>query len=648
MKTFKNAKTIFKIYSRYQTKTPISTMERELILNQIKVNATEILFHQKGKESKDVEKSKKVSKTVKDTSLLFLRLGDFKNSKDFSSKAIEMCQNLHGEKSIKLVELYYARTKASLFMNEYDDCYNDMFEIISIKNLAKDLEIEKFDVNTSMDEKIIHFILFLSTYFHKVELNDNNFEKLCLDDSTLSLQEIVEKFSVDKRFNVAKEILEEKLNQIDLSEGEKQRENFKQFVFYSTKLGSLFEEKKMKEEASNHYKNAHKYSQELYGKSSPIVASILVDLATSLKDINKFQSRDFAKEATVLLSKLDDEKLRENPHFELKIAKAMTLLGHLYLHLKPEEAMKNLKGSVSIIERIEGKESQNWIDTCYSLLHSLDLLDKSREASFLVTEIEEVVKKFPDDETMAIFHENIGIHFLRCNQYIFSRQHLEKSFNIYEKLGNILMREKVRLFIALVEEREGKSDKSLESVNTSIRILKENNLNDEGISKEISKWNEILGIDLTLDSKGTEFDHYHHKIIRDFKLDLFQKGIEYDVNEEEIKLNNFIKEKTRGDENYQRLIKNYEPTAEDYEQIYTEAKNILSNKEEMEKILNEMKTDPEMFKLVFENTGEKAEKEFFKKLEENRASLAEMTNDILNRRKSKKPTKKKSLKKLLK
>eukprot|EP01080_Neovahlkampfia_damariscottae_P004301 gene4301-7657_t len=651
MKNFKPKKQVFQLFNRIHTSNFNLNLEKEVILNKIKVNASEILVYNKTAKLKDPESSKKVYAKLKETAELYFRIQDFENSKKFLDRVIEITIKNSGEKHINLIDLYEQSARNNLFLNNFDDCYNDLSEIISIKNAVKDLEIENLSFDTSKDEKAIHLLMFLITYFQNINLNEQNQIDLHLNDSTKSLEQIVEEFSVEKRFKVAKEILTSKLKEIDLGESDYQKENFQKYIIINRKLGSLHDEKGFKKEASEYYNEAYKYSKELYGKSSPISGMILVDISETLVNINKYESRDLAKEAIVIFSKLDKETIEENPHYEIKIAKAMKILGQIYLHMKPEESYSYLKNSSVITERLEGKENLNWIETSYSLMHSLDLLSKKRESEFLRKEIEEVVFKFEsDNEIMAAYYENFGIHFLRNDQLIFANQFFEKSFHLYDKMKDILQREKMRLYMSLLLQKKGEKEKSAEMLNESISILKNENLDESIISKEIKQWSEILGDDI-LDSsdKDHELDQIHLKYLREFKFENFQKGTTFQSSTQENEaFELYLKQHTKDDKQYQKLVASYEPTNDVQEQVLAEAKRILSDKDELDKILDELKTDPEMMKILMQDEIEKDKTEFLDNLNLNRESMADMTREILTRRSKnakKTVTKKKSLKK---
>jgi tetratricopeptide (TPR) repeat protein len=255
---------------------------------------------------------------------------------------------------------------------------NDIFEVIKIKKAALSTGV-KTDYLTEI--KICNFLQSFVLYLDKIELIEKDLEylKITKKDSLEDIMNNYQNGSIEILLLHKLKILNKKVDKINTFD-EIEKVLPLEYIL-NRRIGLLYENTKRYDLAVIYYKKTHRISIELFGKNSTEVASVLSDLTNSYFNVGDYSSAiTYGKIASVIFSKISNIELQNDPEYELKIAKSLSTLGKVYQFTNPKESIKVMLPCLEILEKIETKKSEEWINNAFITIHVFDSLNHSDQS----------------------------------------------------------------------------------------------------------------------------------------------------------------------------------------------------------------------------------------------------------------------------
>jgi hypothetical protein len=149
---------------------------------------------------------------------------------------------------------------------------------------------------------------------------------------------------------------------------------------------------------------------------------------------------------------------------------------------------------LEILEKIEGKRSELWIENAFLATFVFDSMNKHSESKLLWDEISKVYEKGLPKEKRFLFYKNRGIHFIRNFQYL-------KAISKFKEAMKVLTTNEVeyyyqRLYLAICLVFNEKIKEAKNYLNETEEILSNSTVNDKTLFRDIDMMNIQLNSNL--------------------------------------------------------------------------------------------------------------------------------------------------------
>jgi tetratricopeptide (TPR) repeat protein len=348
-------------------------------------------------------------------------------------------------------------------------------------------------------------------------------------------------------------------------------------------MANLYERRNDARSALFHYEKAIVVAREAYGTYSTTVASIQADLSSMMLVTGDATGCERnAKAATIIFSKIPEEKLAQNPEFELKIALACSNLAAVYSQINEPETQRLLNITLKILERVVGRKDIRWMGASYKLVDSFVYSNKQEEAY----QVLEVVKAQVDVTTPKILYDtylgeylyNLGTCQRHFGQYLLAHETFAKAIPVFEGLdmwGNVCwcLGQIAHTFLD-----EGKVKDAMDTLAVMEETIKTRNVTYPQIQQFVVEVKRHIADFKLTDRKHeeiTEYEKVNDDLHKEFFLGNLQRGKVYSSElQEQADLTQFLKRKFHEDERVRNAIMYRQMTDADYDELVMHMKQM--------------------------------------------------------------------------
>lgn len=350
------------------------------------------------------------------TEASFNRVSEFleKNELELASKELK-------QTVMDTLEYKYQMAQVLYYEGKFDECIKEISSIIVTK---------KDDVKN--EKKMLEWVQFFKKYFENYLWTNEEKQLAKFDNCAVPILQIANEFEGDKRFELVENILESRVQQIAIDA----EENAELFVFQVSlmkRLGDMYLEWECILDAIEYYKIAIETIETLLGPEDIAVAAVKADLGKAYLMIEDLPTaKQVLLESLQLFNKLN--KIKLEPHHEIKKAQAFSLFAGLILENETDDAVIGLKKAIKIYEKYKIHDSYV-LKSMLDLAKGLEVQDKVEEAEKIAAKAEQMANSLYADQKkkLADFYCDLGCYYAAKDMGI-AELHFRKALEMYKSI----------------------------------------------------------------------------------------------------------------------------------------------------------------------------------------------------------------------